>query len=78
MKKLLIILALFLMGCEFPDNKDPRQYKFNDMYRYENEEVICYIVNDYRPFGISCVWKQMLKNSGNFNVSVENVKGDNR
>lgn len=71
MKKLLIILALFLMGCEYPDNENPRQYKFNDMYRYENEEVICYIVNDYRPFGISCVWKQMLKNNGCEHLSTE-------
>lgn len=71
MKKLLIILALFLIGYECSDNENPQQYKFNDMYRYENEEVICYIVNDYRPFGISCVWKQMLKNSGCEHLSTE-------
>ncbi len=38
---------------------------------WQDEEVICYIVNDYRPFGISCVWKQMLKNSGCEHLSTE-------
>lgn len=74
MKKFLIILALFLTGCKYPDNKNPRQYKFNDIYRYENDEVICYMTSTYYASGISCVWKQMLKNSENVanNVSKPN------
>lgn len=65
MKKFLIILALFLTGCKYPDNENPRKYKFDDIYRYENDEVICYMTSTYYASGISCVWKQMLKNSEN-------------
>lgn len=64
MKKLLIILLVlfFITTCN-QENKDI--YPGEDVTRWENEEVVCYIYRGFSKGGISCKWKEIKQERNN-------------
>ena len=65
MKYILLIMMIFLSACEPLETLRPKdgnivkvhQQADSNIYRYENEEVICYIYEGYKAGGLSCKWK---------------------
>lgn len=63
MIKLIFIIGLLVSCVSANENtkKDKGDYeKVNfvlDLYRYENNEVVCYVLHGVRRGGLTCKWK---------------------
>lgn len=58
MKKYIMLFALTLVCQEIDDNPNFRRVSF---MRCENDEVVCYLFQDYYKGGMSCKFKEVSK-----------------
>lgn len=56
MKHLLSLMLVATMTCEIIDTKG--DFHWFNIYRCENDEVICYITSSGKKGGISCKFKE--------------------
>ena len=56
MKYLLSLMLVATMTCEIIDTKGNSPW--SDIYRCENDEVVCYITSGDKEGGISCKFKE--------------------
>ena len=62
MKKFFILLVLALAACNQENNGI---YADENVTRWENEEVVCYIYRGFYKGGISCKWKETKQEQSN-------------